>query len=159
MIDTASRGRPTKTLLSAANEAARIIDIALMIKLGRLAQLEALGFTEATALRYVMKRRRGLTGAYVGTTAIELLGSTQNKTQAALRLIIEHGFPATFSARAYQIDRRNLLKLLPEARKVAAAEVMRRRSFSQTPSTVNILSYPPAPDTAPSIFLPKNTTA
>lgn len=151
-------GRPTKTNQLAAKEAAQVLEVALMIKQGRFAQLNAIGYTEMTALRYVMKRRRGLTGAYIGTTAIELLGSVANKTQAALRLIIEHGCPVMYSARVYQIDRRNLLKLLPQAREAAAVEAKRRSSFAEHAKVASDLSYPPALDADLPIFTPRNTT-
>ena len=152
------QGRPKKTAQLAADEAARVINIALLIKQNRIDQIVALGFTEASAQRYVMKRRRGLTGAYIGTTAIELLGSVENRTQAALRMVVEHGFPAAVAARVYQIDRRNLLKVLPEARKAAAVEAIRRCAFGQCTVTASDLSCPPAQDDPQTSFLPKNTT-
>jgi len=112
----ASVGRPNKSMQSADAEAAGIIEIALMVKLGRIEQLKSRGLTQAAALRQVMKRRRGLVGESIGTTVIEMLTPPENRTQAALRLITEHDLPVTAAARFMKLDRRSLTRLVKDAR-------------------------------------------
>jgi hypothetical protein len=124
------RGRPPKQIRDALEEAAFVIDVAVAIRSGRIRYLKRLGFTEATALRFVMKRRRGLTGKHIGTTVTELLGATENKTQAALRLVIEHDLSVAQAARCVGIDVRNLRKLVPEARQAAQIETNRKIKFA-----------------------------
>ena len=152
------RGRPQKLAKDAASEAAFVMEVALAIRLGRLQRLKLLGFTEATAIRFVMKRRRGLVGEYIGATVTETLGGTENKTQAALRLVAVHGAPIAVAARATGVDRRNLQKGLPEARKLAEADAERKAAFeSGTP--VGDFSFTQVAAMVRAIyFLPRNTT-
>ena len=113
------------------------MNVALAIRLKRWRHLEQMGFTETTALRYVMKRRRGLAGAYIGTTVSELLGATENKTQRALQLVTECGAPVARVARELGIDARNLKKLIPEARQTAQIEADRILKFAANTQTAN----------------------
>ena len=135
---SASRGRPNTTLLSAGNDAAHVIQIALLIKLGREKELKSAGFTEAAALRYVLKRRRGLIGGFIGDSVRDLLSPTINRTQRALQLIIEHRFKVSIAARVLKIDLRNLRKALPLARIRARNEAERRNSFAQRTLIVDV---------------------
>ncbi|MDO8450682.1 MAG: hypothetical protein Q7T10_17960 [Rhodoferax sp.] len=155
-----ARGRPPKQKIDAAGEAAFVIEVALAIRLGRIQRLRLLGFTEATALRFVMKRRRGLTGEYIGTTVSELLGTAENKTQAALRLVTEHGAPVALAARSTGVDRRNLQKVLPEARQLAQADADRKADFkARTVVTDFNFSFSQvAAAVSAMYFLPRNTT-
>lgn len=137
-----ARGRPNKTLMDFDNEAARIIELALMLKLGRIAQVESMGFTKASALRYVSKRRRGLIGDFVGDSVRDLLFPTENRTQRALQLVIEHGFKVSGVARALGIDLRNLRKALPLARIRARKEDMRRASFARGTVVTDVADAP-----------------
>lgn len=138
----ASRGRPNKKLLSAGNDAAHIVDTALLIKLGRKKELESAGFTEATALRYVMKRRRGLIGGFIGDSVRDLVSPTINHTERALQLIIEHGVKVSIAALALKIDLRNLRKALPLARIRARNEAERRKSFAKRTFIVDLAEDP-----------------
>lgn len=130
MNGAAARGRPIKSAISAGNEAASIIELALMLKLGRIAQIESAGFTRATALRYVLRRRRGLVGAYIGTTVTDMLLPTENRTQAALRLITKHELGVTTAARIMKLDRRTLTRMVKDARQSAALAMARTDAFS-----------------------------
>ena len=125
-----SKGRPTKNETDARNEAAFVTEVATAIRLRRFGHLRLLGFTQATALRFVMKRRRGLTGDYIGTTIGELIGACENKTQAALRLVIEHDLSVARAAELMEIDLRNLRRLMPEARHAAQLERARKINFA-----------------------------
>ncbi len=129
---TASRGRPKMTMQTAGNEAARIMDLALMLKLGRTAQIKSAGFTERSALLYVLKRRRGLVGAYIGTTVVDMLLPTENRTQAALRLITEHDLPVTTAARVMKLDRRTLTRMVKDARHVSETTKARAERFASS---------------------------
>lgn len=142
VVGSAARGRPVKSGSSAGNEAASIIELALMLKLGRTARIKSMGFTETTALRYVLKRRRGLVGAYIGTTIIDMLMPTENRTRAALRLITEHGLPLTTAARIMKLDRRTLTRMVKDARQGAAAAMVRTEAFADS-TEVNDLVYLP----------------
>jgi hypothetical protein len=140
------RGRPPKQKRDALEEAAHVIDVALAVRLKHLWRLKQLEFTEAAALRFVMKRRRGRTGEYIGATVNELLGAIENKTQAALRLVVEHDLPVAQAARCLGIDLRNLRKLVPEARQAAQIEADRKIKFAASTQVQDLF------------FLPKNTT-
>ena len=134
-----SRGRPNLTTLSAGNKAAHIIRIALLIRQGQITDLKAIGFTEATALRYVQKRRRGLIGGFVGDSVKELLFSKENLTQRALQLVIEHKFKVSVVADKLGIDLRNLRKALPLARIKARKETEWRKSFAASTTVTDLV--------------------
>ena len=110
------KGRPPKTAEAAAAEAAQVLHVALMLKQGRIQALKEYGVTEAQALRFVMKRRRGLVGQYIGTTVLELLAPVDSKIRATLRLITEHQIPLTTAARVMGADRPSVLKMARKAR-------------------------------------------
>lgn len=130
---------------SAGNEAAWIIELALMIKLGRTAQIKSMGFTVATALRYVLKRRRGLVGAYIGTTVKDMLSPVENRTQAALQMITEHELPVTTAARMFQLDRRTITRMVKTARQDAEAAKARSRAFASSTVVSNLIYLPENP--------------
>ena len=121
-----SRGRPTKNETDAINEAIFVLEVATAISLRRFGHLRLLGFTQTAALRFVLKRRRGLTGDYIGTAISELISACENKTQAALRLVIEHDLPVARAAELMKIDLRNLRRLVPAARQAAQLESARK---------------------------------
>lgn len=143
--DSATRGRPIKSVRSAGNEAARIIELALMIKQGRIAPVKAMGYTETSALRYVLKRRRGLVGAYIGTTVIDMLMPTENRTRAALRLITEHDLPVTTAARLMKLDRRTLTRMVNDARQGAETVTVRTEAFSDSTEVSDLIYLPENP--------------
>jgi hypothetical protein len=147
----ALRGRPNKTLLSAGNDAAYVVEVAMLIKQGRKAALKAAGFTEATALRYVQKRRRGLMGGFVGKSVQELLFAEENRTKRGLQLVIEHGFKVSIVAKKLEIDLRNLRKALPLARIQERKEAERRKLFALGTTVTD--------SCVRTIYLPRNTTA
>jgi hypothetical protein len=138
----ASRGRPNQTIQSAGDEAARVIEIALLLKQGRKAALKATGYTEATALRFVQKRRRGLIGGFVGNSVQELLFAKENRTQRGLQLVIEHGFKVSLVAEKLDIDLRNLRKALPLARIQAREEAERRNLFARGTTVTDVVYEP-----------------
>ena len=156
-----ARGRPKKPLNSAANEAAQIIELALMLKQGRIAQIQSAGFTRASALRYVLKRRRGLVGAYIGTTVTDMLIPTDNRTQAALRLITEHEFHVTTAARIMKLDRRTLTRMVKSARQKAASVRARTETFSGSTEVRDLAPRSTQDDNrvTTSIYLPENPPA
>ncbi len=90
-----------------------------------------MGFTEVSALRYVMKRRRGIVGALVGDDVRELVAPTENRTLAALRLIVEHGFKPSEVAGWLNLDSRNVRRLVPDARRRAEEEKARQAEFAK----------------------------
>ena len=152
------RGRPQKLAKDAASEAAFVMEVALAIRLGRLQRLKLLGFTEATAIRFVMKRRRGLVDGYIGATVTELLGGTENKTQAALRLVTEHGAPLALAARSTGVDRRNRQTALPLARQLVAAVAERKIAFESGTTVADFSFTQVAAIVRAMYFLPRNTT-
>lgn len=107
-----AKGRPPKTDEDRLLEGARVLEVALLLRQGRLGKLADMGFTEAQALRYVSKRRRGIAGELVGDDAVP---PPNNKTRAALRLVVEHGMPVAKAADVMGLDRRNLVRLKPQA--------------------------------------------
>jgi hypothetical protein len=123
-----------------------------MLKQGRTQALKEYGATEAQALRFVMKRRRGLVGQYIGTTVLEMLAPVDSKIRATLRLITEHQIPLTTAARVMGADRPSVLKMARKARVAAAGETARRELFARgTTVTDEPSNYspkvPPAIDT------------
>jgi hypothetical protein len=122
-------GRPAKQLEDAQKEAALVLEIALMLKQGRLSAIKQAGFSEASAIKYVMQRRRGLAADLIGSSVNELLGGTTNRTSASLRLVTTHGFSLALAARIFKLDRRNLQKKLKEARDAAEADAIRQADF------------------------------
>jgi len=118
-----SSGRPKKNDNDSALEAALIMQVALAIKLGRRESWEQSGFTEKTALRFVMQRRRGLTGQFIGNTVLDLLFPIANKTAAAVRLVVDHGAPIALAARCLNMDKQNLHKAVNKAKSQQEAEV------------------------------------
>lgn len=138
-------GRPPKQHIDALEGAAHVINVARALRSKRLRHLKQMGFpNESVALRFVMKRRRGAVGEYIGGTVTELLEGKQNKTQAALRLVIEHGVSAAQAARLLGIDRRNLLRLLPGARQAVQIETDRKIKFAAS-TQVQDFSYNESP--------------
>ena len=84
------KGRPRLTDEAAGQEAARVINAAWALRY-RPAALKGLGFpTEVEAAAYVFKRRRGRVGALVGNAVRELFPA-ENRVQAAVSLILDHG--------------------------------------------------------------------
>ncbi len=134
------RGRPRMTEEAAAQEAAKIINVAWTLKY-RPQALEALGFTrEQAAKDYVLRRHRGRVGELVGDAVRELFpaqgeaavqdaklaikGTTRTlalnhrvtRNQLAVSLVLDHGFPRNKAARFAGIDPTNLKRSLEVAR-------------------------------------------
>lgn len=139
-----SKGRPAKSAGAAAAEAAQVLHVALMLKQGRVQALKELGVTAGQALRFVMKRRRGLVGEYVGSTVKELLAPVDSKVRATLRLITDHEIPLTTAVRLMGADRPTVLKIARLARVDAARVVAQREQFVRgTTVTDESANYPP----------------
>lgn len=133
------RGRPPKTFEHHAQEAARVLEVALLLHRMRSALPAALdaavsryGFASgAAALRFVQKRRRGAVAEFIGADVDALLGGKLNPTRAAVRLITEHGLTvrqALGASGAHALDERGV------RRAVKAAGLARRDSVAQGPS-------------------------
>lgn len=123
-------GRPRLTDEQAAIRAAHVIDVAVMLRQGRLNHLARMGYSERDALRLIQKRYRGRVGEFIGTSVRELFPPI-NVAAAAARNVLElerdartSGLPVT-RARAitqvlkwYQnlgLDRANLTRALDVA--------------------------------------------
>ena len=138
------KGRPKKSAVVSALEAAQVLHVALMLKQGRVQALKELKVTETQALRFVMKRRRELTGYYIGATVRELLAPADSKIRATLRLITEHSIPLTTAARLMDADRQTVQKMVRNAREDAAAEKVRREKFALNTKVTDVTAnYPP----------------
>lgn len=148
------RGRPPKLPGAAAQEATYILEVCIALRLKRFAKLAELGFTEAAALRFLMKRRRGLIGEYVNRSIDELLGSSENRTHRALQLITEHGVKVSVAALAMAIDKRSLQRLLPAARDIAKQNAARQAEFASNTEISCISALLESATTTPAIYPP-----
>lgn len=84
------RGRPRLTDEAAAQEAARVINVAWALRYCPGA-LPGLGFTRVQAAEdYVKRRRRGRVGKFIGD-AIRELAPAENRVGAAVALVLDHG--------------------------------------------------------------------
>ena len=84
------RGRPRLTDEAAAQEAARVINVAWALRY-RPQGLPAFGFTRREAAEdYVKRRRRGRVGELVGDAVRELFPA-ENRVQVAVSLVLDHG--------------------------------------------------------------------
>lgn len=84
------KGRPRLTDEAAAQEAARVINVAWALRY-RPTALQGLGFaTLGDAWAYIIKRRRGRTGELVGDAVRELFPA-ENRVQVAVSLVLDHG--------------------------------------------------------------------
>lgn len=84
------RGRPRTTEEAAAQEAARVINVALALRY-RKSALKGLGFaTEREAMTYVLKRHRGRVGELVGD-AVRCIFPAGGRVQVAVSLVLDHG--------------------------------------------------------------------
>lgn len=133
------RGRPQKSLETAALEAAHVLNMALALRLGR--RNEVMGFrgSESSALRYVQKRRRGLVAAFIGRDAHH---EPPNHLRRALQLVIEHDVSVVMASRMLGADLRNLRRLLPQARAENLARQLRREEFAKRTVVVDAEPLP-----------------
>lgn len=84
------KGRPRLTDEAAAQEAARVINVAWTLRY-RPTALQGLGFTTwGDAWAYIIKRRRGRVGELVGDAVRELFPA-ENRVQVAVSLVLDHG--------------------------------------------------------------------
>lgn len=111
-------GRKKKTAEQAADEAARVLRVAVLLKQGRDAALHTEGLASRRQARhFLMKRRRGMVADYIGDALVELgVVLKPNKLQASIRLVLEHGMSISAAARHMQQDRRTLQRKIGEAR-------------------------------------------
>lgn len=92
-----ARGRPPKTDEDRLLEGARVLEVATLLRQGRLVTLAEMGFTTKEAAElYVSKRRYGLAGELIGKDAAP---AAPSYTAGALRLVVEHGAPVQMAAR------------------------------------------------------------
>lgn len=114
------RGRPRNTPEDHMHEAARVLNVATVLRRLHGASAAALdaavrphGFASgAAALRFVQKRRRGPVAELIGDDVEALMGGKPNATQAALRLITEHGASVGVAARCVGADISNVRRAL-----------------------------------------------
>lgn len=118
-------GRPKKSVELIYAEAVGVINLALALRQGRRAEVKRLHGTEATALRHVLKRRRGLISDLIGTDGAAAVAPTVNRTQRAIQLIVEHGMPVAVAARLFGINLRNLRREVAGGRADHAAREKR----------------------------------
>lgn len=118
-----ARGRPRKTPEAYALEAARVLNVATVLRRlhgASAATLDAAvrphGFASgAAALRFVQKRRRGPVAEYLAEDVEALMGGKPNTTRAALRLITEHGVSVGVAACCVGADISNVRRALKAA--------------------------------------------
>jgi hypothetical protein len=122
-LKKAKAGRPSKLFKDSLSEALFILDVGCAITMNRTSKLAELGLTKAKARKIIGKRHRGLTGMLIGDALQSCHYPQINKTKAALRCIVEDGMPASFVARYFDINVRNLYRQLPIFRKKYANEV------------------------------------
>lgn len=120
-------GRPPKTYEDFALEAVRVLEVATLLRQGRLGKLAGMGFTEGQVLRYVSKRRRGIVGELVGDDAAS---PPNNRTRTAISLVVEHGLSLAKAADVMGLDRRNLARLKPQAEAEFQKLQLRQAAFA-----------------------------
>ena len=144
------RGRPRLTDEAAAQEAVRIIRTAEVLwrfsptsnekaaahvlKRQRESALKALGFaTEAEAAAYVIKRRFGRVGEFVGDSVRDFF-PTINRVQAAVSLVLDYGFKPYRAAKLTGATLTNIKHALPAgtAERATARERVRALNFQVT---------------------------
>ena len=96
---------------AAAQEAARVINVAWALKY-RPQGLKALGFTRRQAAEdYVKRRRRGRVGELVGDTVRDLFPS-ENRVQVAVSLVLDHELTRYRAAKMVDVDLTNLTRAM-----------------------------------------------
>ena len=131
-------GRPAHGFQRQAEDAAKVLEIALAVKQGRLAWLQAQGFhDEGAAMRFVRKRRRGTVGKLIGRDIEEMLFPPTSNVACAIRYVLDAGMSVNAAARLAGVDLRTVRRELPHARKKQAQQAARVLELRVQVTSVN----------------------
>jgi methylphosphotriester-DNA--protein-cysteine methyltransferase len=124
-------GRKEKTVQQHAEEAAYVISVALAVAQKRVHWLAQRGLDLGKARRYALRRRRGLTGMMIGTSAHNLLAPKIQRAARAAQLMIEHEFPLGRAMEQCGLDdERGVWRALRKARREAADQSLRLQKMT-----------------------------